>query len=426
MNSSFREVINENNSQNFPETFASTNLTENQLIETQSNIIFSNEVLELIKKLNGKFINKEARVYNIPGKEQKNIKKFIQIFIDVDFQQAKFESNKYELEEVYFTGEYFIKNYEDYKWLKENEDFIIFGDGDAMIVSKQEEIQDEKDFNIYIIYDENKVKGPIKLSEFLQTLQIKNISIENGENQTKIIMEKEINLTDKIQKEILIENDALQGSFLQKLPKLKEGEYLNYYCINEVKNFDEKEFFTSFSNTIEIIKKDLQVSSIQEVENLCEVKETNNQTGKGLYAICNLSRGSYITYYGILKENTSKITNQICLKFGEQYLISTPDIYKSKAYFSNHSCEPNAQFEEVIINEKPRMIIILNKEVQKNEEITFDYRWNSNNGKQLNLCKCSSSNCLFFIEEDKRKLFDKTLRKFKKSPKQIVKIIINL
>jgi len=89
------------------------------------------------------------------------------------FNKQKFESNKYELEEVYFTGEYFIKNYEDYKWLKENEDFIIFGDGDAMIASKQEEIQDEKDFNIYIIYDEKEVEGPIKLSEFLQTLQIK-------------------------------------------------------------------------------------------------------------------------------------------------------------------------------------------------------------------------------------------------------------
>jgi len=89
MNSSFKEVINENNSQKFPEFFASTNLTENQLTETQSNIIFSNKVLELIKKLGGKFINKEARTYCIPSKKQKNIRKFIQIFIDVDFQQTK-------------------------------------------------------------------------------------------------------------------------------------------------------------------------------------------------------------------------------------------------------------------------------------------------------------------------------------------------
>ncbi len=34
--------------------------------------------------------------------------------------------------------------------------------------------------------------------------------------------------------------------------------------------------------------------------------------------------------------------------------------------------------------------------------------------------------CLLFIEEDKRKLFDKTLKKFKKSPKQIVKLLLIL
>jgi SET domain-containing protein len=114
------------------------------------------------------------------------------------------------------------------------------------------------------------------------------------------------------------------------------------------------------------------------------------------------------------------------LEFGKDLLIYSPKHSTSFGYFANHSCEPNAIFLGVIINKLPRMILKLIRDIKKDEEITVDYCWNSNNGKQLNICRCSFPNCLLFIEEDKRKLFDKTLKKFKKSPKQIVKIIINL
>lgn len=131
----------------------------------------SEEVLNLTIKLGGDFVNKKPRLYRY----NRTIPKTIQFFIDANCKTEgiKLRSKIFNIESFMFTREYLIEQFEDYKFLTENSDFIIFGDGDVMICSKQDEVQDESDFNIYIVYDFNNfVIGPIKLSFFLKTLEI--------------------------------------------------------------------------------------------------------------------------------------------------------------------------------------------------------------------------------------------------------------
>ena len=132
-----------------------------------TNIPLSDKVCELIEKLGGTFVLKKPRLYRYTSIIPRNI----QYFIDVNFRNCVFESEKYGLCHVQFEKEFKIVEESDYKWFAQNQDFVMFGDGTAMICAKQDECQDSFDFNIYLIYDEkNRIEGPIKISEFLESL----------------------------------------------------------------------------------------------------------------------------------------------------------------------------------------------------------------------------------------------------------------
>jgi len=146
---------------------------EKRFVGPDSVIPLADHILELVEKLGGKFTVKRPRVYRYT----KTISRYLQYFIDVNFHGQLFESKEYDLKYVDFQREFTIHEVDEYAWFAKNPDFIIFGDGTAMICAKQEEFQDTSDFNIYIIYDiNNEVKGPIQLSKFLSTLEIKVVN----------------------------------------------------------------------------------------------------------------------------------------------------------------------------------------------------------------------------------------------------------
>ena len=67
-----------------------------------------------------------------------------------------------------------------------------------------------------------------------------------------------------------------------------------------------------------------------------------------------------------------------------------------------------------MINGKPTMILLLNKDLKKDDEILVDYGWESNNSlKQVTLCRCSSQHCNLFMEKDIQNYFIKNLQQFK-------------
>ena len=164
-----------------------------KIVSTDSIIPLADNVIELVEKLGGKFALKRPRYYI----DKKTIPRHLQYFIDVNFQGLLFESKEYHLNYVDFEREYTIEEVNDYDWFAKNPDFIIFGDGTAMICAKQEEFQDTSDFNIYIIYDiNNEVKGPIQLSKFLSTLEIKVV------NEKTEVIEKFHSLNKGLQSKI--------------------------------------------------------------------------------------------------------------------------------------------------------------------------------------------------------------------------------
>jgi len=97
-----------------------------------------------------------------------------------------FESKEFNLKFVDFQKEFMIEEANEYSWFAKNADFIIFGDGTAMICAKQDEFQDTSDFNLYLLY-EDKTVVPVKLSKFLSTFKKKK---KKQDLEEKIVTQK--------------------------------------------------------------------------------------------------------------------------------------------------------------------------------------------------------------------------------------------
>lgn len=74
--------------------------------------------------------------------------------------------------------------------------------------------------------------------------------------------------------------------------------------------------------------------------------------------------------------------------------------FGSKSRFANHSCFPNASLEVVIRAEKQKLAIALitTKTIKQDEEITINYGWIAEIGKERVPCFCGSSKCTGFLE----------------------------
>lgn len=64
--------------------------------------------------------------------------------------------------------------------------------------------------------------------------------------------------------------------------------------------------------------------------------------------------------------------------------------------FCNHSCNPNAYVDKWVVGRKLRMGIFAKRDIEKGEEITFDYNVDRY-GAQSQPCYCGEANCIGFM-----------------------------
>ncbi|PYH98755.1 hypothetical protein BO71DRAFT_425779 [Aspergillus ellipticus CBS 707.79] len=66
----------------------------------------------------------------------------------------------------------------------------------------------------------------------------------------------------------------------------------------------------------------------------------------------------------------------------------------SIARFVNHSCEPNCRMEKWTVAGKPRMALFAgDRGIMTGEELTYDYNFDPYSQKNVQQCRCGSSNC---------------------------------
>lgn len=65
----------------------------------------------------------------------------------------------------------------------------------------------------------------------------------------------------------------------------------------------------------------------------------------------------------------------------------------SMARYCNHSCDPNAYVDKWVVNKRFRMGIFAKRDIQKGEEICFDYNVDRY-GAEPQTCHCGAANCL--------------------------------
>ncbi len=113
------------------------------------------------------------------------------------------------------------------------------------------------------------------------------------------------------------------------------------------------------------------------------------------YSICanrNIKKNEIILKLdGIIIDNPNKYTIQIG---ANQHVIFPPSCGKNDYLwrFLNHSCSQNAYFN---IEEKT---LIALENIEKDEEITFNYNTTEYEISEPFLCNCKSDNCIKYVE----------------------------
>ena len=77
--------------------------------------------------------------------------------------------------------------------------------------------------------------------------------------------------------------------------------------------------------------------------------------------------------------------------------------------FVNHSCEPNCEMQKWTVNGHYRMALFALKDIQPDEELTYDYNFSLFNPHEGQRCKCGSDRCRGVIgKKNNMKLFNFT------------------
>ena len=63
------------------------------------------------------------------------------------------------------------------------------------------------------------------------------------------------------------------------------------------------------------------------------------------------------------------------------------------ARFANHSCDANCSAQKWEVEGDTRIALIALRDIQENEEITFDCRWEYECGVTSRECLCGAKNC---------------------------------
>jgi len=150
---------------------------------------------------------------------------------------------------------------------------------------------------------------------------------------------------------------------------------------------------------------------MKKIENKYIYVKKSNIHNKGIFAKNHIPKDKKIIEYigeKITKKESERRSEIILSKHkkkvthGAVYIFELNkrhDIDGNVAYNTakniNHSCNPNCE----AINIKGHIWIVSLRNIQKNEEITYNYGYDFGNHEE-HICKCMSKNCIGFILAD--------------------------
>ena len=130
-------------------------------------------------------------------------------------------------------------------------------------------------------------------------------------------------------------------------------------------------------------------------------QKSSNIDNRGLFASKNIKKGTKIIYFIgkiITKkqtENNPKFDNDKAIylfNLNNRYDLDGDFTYNT-ARLINHSCDPNCEVE----GKGLKLWISSIKDINKNEELTYDYGFSFDENYKDFPCKCGSKNCCGYI-----------------------------
>jgi len=133
---------------------------------------------------------------------------------------------------------------------------------------------------------------------------------------------------------------------------------------------------------------------------LYKIKKSNINN-RGLYAAKNIKAGTKIIYYKgkiITKKETErnpKYDNNKAIylfNLNNRYDLDG-DFQYNTARLINHSCNPNCEVDGIGL----KLWIFALRNIQKGEELSYDYGFGYDKDYKQFVCKCGSNNCVGYI-----------------------------
>lgn len=156
----------------------------NSLNKKQEKVQEKVDIIALVGKISGSAsAMKEARNYR---ESNELIPTAIQAFCDAwgEDGSKNLASEAFNLPEIKFGQEFALEEeeYEEIAFLKKTPSAILIGDGTKLIVADMND--KDQDFKVWLVADDNeeKVVGPMKMSEFLKDLKVQEIEEEEEDN----------------------------------------------------------------------------------------------------------------------------------------------------------------------------------------------------------------------------------------------------
>ena len=135
---------------------------------------------------------------------------------------------------------------------------------------------------------------------------------------------------------------------------------------------------------------------------LYKIKKSNiDRKGRGLYAIKDIKAGTkIINYIGNIitkkqTENSEKFNNEkpiYLFNLNNRYDLDG-DFQYNTARLINHSCNPNCEVD----GRGLKLWIFALRNIQKGEELSYDYGFGYDKDYKQFVCKCGSDNCVGYI-----------------------------
>lgn len=142
-----------------------------------------------------------------------------------------------------------------------------------------------------------------------------------------------------------------------------------------------------------------------------ETIKAHDKGGVGVKINSSIDKGTFImeyvgevihksTYEERVKSIYADDKHTYAVDLGDQLII---DAHRKGniCRYVNHSCNPNCNMERWIVNGLPCLGLFSNREIQKGEELTFNYRLHLFNFDENPKCKCGSKNCQGLLAKPK-------------------------